>query len=83
MKKLWCLFIALALNEASSFAQDWQQDGSHPSPPPSAPWLQLNCHNSGDIPQLKPQHTVIISSVKPVIKQLTNNRWEISFTGTN
>jgi hypothetical protein len=76
MKKLLLLFIALALNAAFTFAQATTPAGLAPG---DNPWLQLNCHNSANTPQLKPQHTVIISSVKPVIKQLTQNRWEISF----
>lgn len=80
MKKLLCLFIALALNAAFTFAQALAPGGLAPG---DNTWLQLNCHNSGNTPQLKPQHTVIISSVKPSIKQLSTNRWEISFTGTN
>ena len=63
---LGCLFIALALNAAFTFAQD-------------APWLQVNCHNPASNANLLPKWTVIISTKKPEIKQLRNNRWEISF----
>ena len=44
-----------------------------------AVWLQLNCHNSAADTKLNPKHTVVISSVRPVVKQLRPDRWEISF----
>ena len=63
---LGCLFIALALNAAFTFAQD-------------APWLQVNTHNPASDQTMKPEWTVIISAKKPSIRQLRDNRWEISF----
>lgn len=62
----WCLIAACVLNTAFTFAQD-------------EPWLQLNSHNPANNAQLKPKYTVIISSVKPTVKQIRENRWEISF----
>jgi hypothetical protein len=44
-----------------------------------AVWLQLNCHSTTQTKGLQPKHTVVISSVRPVVKQLRSNRWEISF----
>jgi hypothetical protein len=78
MKKLWCLFIALALNAAFTFAQSLvpvQPEVPFIEPP----WLQINCHNPAKNQKLKPQWTVIVTSVKPSIKQIGINRWEISF----
>jgi hypothetical protein len=62
----WCLIAACVLNTAFCFAQD-------------AVWLQLNCHNKTGVAELKPRQTVIISSVRPSVKQLAENRWQISF----
>lgn len=70
---LGCLFIALALNTAFTFAQ-----ALVPQPAQDAPWLQLNCHNK--TMEQKPEWTVIITSKKPSIKQIRTNCWEISFT---
>jgi hypothetical protein len=64
---VWCLFIALALNVAFTQAQE-------------SPWLQLNTHNPARNVKLKPEWTVIISSVKPYVKQIRDNCWEISFS---
>ncbi len=66
-----CLFIALALNAMFSYAEPLAQ--SEP------PWLQLNTHNPSNNATLKPQWTVIITSKKPMIKQIRENRWEIEF----
>ena len=63
---LGCLFIALALNAAFTFAQD-------------APWLQVNTHNPTNDATHLPKWTVIISSKKPSVKQIRENCWEISF----
>ena len=63
---LGCLFIALALHTAFIYAQD-------------LPWLQVNSHNPSNNMTLKPRWTVIISSVRPNVKQLRDNRWEIEF----
>jgi len=63
---LACLVLVLAMNGMFCFAQD-------------LPWLQLNCHSTVQTNGLQPKHTVIISAVKPTIKQIGTNRWEISF----
>lgn len=43
-------------------------------------WLQLNVHNpAGGQVRLKPEWTVIVTSVKPQIRQLDISCWEISF----
>ena len=58
--------LAIVLLTASVLAQD-------------APWLQLNTHNPTSNATLKPKWTVIISSVRPTVKQIDTNRWEIEF----
>lgn len=91
---LGCLFIALALNTAFTYAQ--QSMWLLPYPPipltqprvslaqpqipiqPDMPWLQINSHSKPNERQ-KPEWTVIITSIKPSIKQIDTNRWEISF----
>jgi hypothetical protein len=43
-------------------------------------WLQMNVHNpAGTHERLKPEWTVIVTSVKPQIRQLDISCWEISF----
>jgi hypothetical protein len=64
---LGCLFIALMLRSGFMLAQG------------ELPWLQLNCHNPSNNMTLKPKWTVIISSVRPNVKQIRDNRWEIEF----
>jgi len=76
MKKLWCcLFIALALNTAFTYSQTLQPEIPFIEPP----WLQINCNNPAKNQTLKPEWTVIVTSVKPSIKQIDINHWEISF----
>jgi hypothetical protein len=75
---LGCLFIALALNAAFTFGQGLAP-GVLDNPGDDRPWLQLNCHNPSNNTTLTPKHTVIISSVRPQVKQIKENRWEISF----
>jgi len=72
-----CLFIALGLNAAFTFAQTFVVQPEIPFI--ELPWLQINCHNPAKNQKLKPEWTVIVTSVKPIIKQLDINRWEISF----
>ena len=43
------------------------------------PWLQINCNNPAKNQKLKPEWTVIVTSIKPSIKQIDINHWEISF----
>ena len=72
-----CLFIALALNAAFTFAQTLvpQPEVQFQEPP----WLQMNVHNPARNQRLKPEWTVIVTSIKPSIKQIDVNHWEISF----
>jgi hypothetical protein len=64
---LLCLSLAFALHGLFCYGQD-------------LPWLQFNTHKTPNMQDFRPQHTVIISSVRPTIKQLAENRWEISFS---
>lgn len=80
---LVCLFIALALNAAFTSAQSLWLTPNPPIPlnqPANTPWLQLNSHNPTRDRTLKPQWTVIITSVKPSIRQIAPKRWEIEFS---
>jgi hypothetical protein len=80
-----CLFIALALNAAFTYGQSlWL------APYPAIPmvkqpvqsdtvWLQLNSHSNSRDMKLTPEHTVIVTSKQPTIKQIRKNCWQISF----
>jgi hypothetical protein len=80
---LGCLFITLLLNAAFTFAQGLiDPHPMLPIPPDiqwEPPWLQINCHNPAKNQKLKPEWTVIVSAMKPAIRQIDIHRWEITF----
>ena len=75
---LGCLFIALLLNAAFTFAQGLAPGALGSTE--NIKWLQLNYHNPKGLNAFMPQYTVIITSARPTVKQLQTNRWEISFS---
>jgi hypothetical protein len=76
---LGCLFIALALNTAFTFAGNmWLV----PYPPihqaEDRPWMQIS--SGGD--SHKPESTVIKTTAIPTVSKVTPTLWIITFRGT-
>jgi hypothetical protein len=68
---LGCLFIALALNTAFTFAIPQQQQ--------DRPWMQIS--SGGD--SHKPESTIIKTTAIPSVTKVTPTLWIITFRGTN
>lgn len=76
---LGCLFIALALNALFSYGQTLAPLAPPLENLPDPPWLQVNTHNPSNNQSHRAEWTVLISSRKPIVKQIRTDCWEISF----
>jgi hypothetical protein len=75
---LWCLFAALALNVAFT-----QLNGQMLAPTSAfdIPWLQIHANNNPGDKTIRPERTMIITSVRPVVERMATqpSRWQITF----
>jgi hypothetical protein len=75
---LWCLFAALALNAAFT-----QVNGQMLAPTSAfdIPWLQIHATNNPGDKTIRPERTIIITSVRPLVQQVSAQpqRWQITF----
>jgi hypothetical protein len=70
---LGCLFIALALNVALTHAQLLTPESAF-----DLPWLQIRT-TAGQDRTMRPESTTIYTSVPPLVRQVSGNRWQITF----
>jgi hypothetical protein len=79
MKKLWCLFIALALTVAFTFAQSATSSSAFGD---ELPWLKIyTTKNPGD-KSTEPSNTVIYSTAAPEVTRVAPQLWKIVFHKT-
>ena len=70
---LGCLFIALLLNAAFTFAQGLTLTA--PATINPAPWLKIYTHNNPG----EPVQVIILSNREPTIFQMGDKEWRIKF----